>query len=573
MSWYSNWTRAQRLAITVPSGTTAALSYFPVLLTAACLPSELTSGAYGAANGADLAFAADASGSIGANPLRGGLGVLWRQSLRGNLGAGAAVAAAGTTTYLWVLYGNSAQTSQPAVNSSYGSQAVWNEGGLQHFQGVYHLPNGSTLSAADSTGQNSGNTSATTGTAASGKIDGGARPAPRQQVGIDLGTGISVNGAFTLEAWVNLTSNSITNFVNGLVNKGLYASDGNGDCAICILGNPEAATGTGLFCVSCYTSSAQYHLWDSVSAPTGSWTHIIGTWDGSNLRLYKNGSQVGSGVTTSGTMTNSTTKHFLIGSYPGSGATNTGLAGTADEVRITTGIARNASWIAACYSNQSSPGGFVATNGSPMQLIYAASGSIGLAKATAAGTLSATRPAFWVNGSPVAAKPRAAGTIAIAAPVFAAYGAIAPARAAVSGGMGADGSEFLGGRGALPRRGWLWPVRSGNRSPPPAPRGPFRYRVPSCTVRSGTFHRFSTPPVRSAFARTWRLGRRNRPPHSVGGATVLPRIRPAGALVAANPKSVAGTLTMDRPRAVGTIGIMSPGGSSIAAYYQQLLAQ
>ena len=49
------------------------------------------------------------------------------------------VAATGTLTYIWLLYDNPAQTSQPAASGTYGSQKVWNENGTQNYSGVWHL--------------------------------------------------------------------------------------------------------------------------------------------------------------------------------------------------------------------------------------------------------------------------------------------------------------------------------------------------------------------------------------------------------------------------------------------------
>lgn len=92
---------------------------------------------------------------------------------------------------------------------------------------------------------------------------------------------------------------------------------------------------------------------------TGVWTHVYGTFDGTNMRLYVNGSLVAtSGSTTSPTV--------------GSGVrtaiwwTVSGLWSGRMEHQVYQRVARNADWIAAEYSNQNDPDNFYTAHFGPL---------------------------------------------------------------------------------------------------------------------------------------------------------------------------------------------------------------
>src|SRR5207249_3228934 len=82
------------------------------------------------------------------------------------------------------------------------------------------------------------------------------------------------------------------------------------------------------------------------------WQHVVGTFDGSNLRLYKNGSLI-SGPN-SASPASAAGPVADIGSFFGAFCWN----GNIDEVHIST-VARSAAWITAEYNNQNSPVTFI----------------------------------------------------------------------------------------------------------------------------------------------------------------------------------------------------------------------
>lgn len=259
-------------------------------------------------------------------------------------------------TYIYMYYGNASASDMQTVAPL--KAAVWDS----NYKGVYHLPNGATLSVLDST-SNARNGTNNSATAAAGQIDGGLA-AGSGTVNVDLGTGINVSGSFTLSAWVKLTANTFVNYVRGIVNKGLYAGDGNGDAVLALAraNNSLGTSGTGRFIATVITTGGTFNAEDTVDAPTGAWYFLTSTWDGSNLRFYKNGVLVTTTGTT-GTVTNAN-KNFMLAGYPGGGAANTGLNGSEDEARISTGIARPADWIKTEYNNQVSPSTFYTISGS-----------------------------------------------------------------------------------------------------------------------------------------------------------------------------------------------------------------
>jgi len=127
---------------------------------------------------------------------------------------------------------------------------------------------------------------------------------------------LRLTDAMTLEAWVRPTS--VTNAWRDVISKGrndfsLSATSNNGARPV----DTIMAGGT---------SSRTF---GTSPLPTGTWSHLAATFDGTTLRLYVNGTQV-SGVTKSGTLQGSTNQLTLGGnSYLGRF-----FKGYLDDVRI-----------------------------------------------------------------------------------------------------------------------------------------------------------------------------------------------------------------------------------------------
>ncbi|HEU0272951.1 MAG TPA: LamG-like jellyroll fold domain-containing protein, partial [Candidatus Udaeobacter sp.] len=99
---------------------------------------------------------------------------------------------------------------------------------------------------------------------------------------------------------------------------------------------------------------------DGTGVDTTAFHHIVGTFDGSSLRLYKDGLLIAGPVAaTPATAAN-----------PGAAIANSFGAyyfnGDVDELRISS-TNRSTDWIAAEYNNQNNPGTFVTMGGENCQ--------------------------------------------------------------------------------------------------------------------------------------------------------------------------------------------------------------
>jgi hypothetical protein len=233
-------------------------------------------------------------------------------------------------TIIYMFYGNSS-VSMDQTNRA----GTWDG----NYRAVWHLPNGTTLSGADSTsntlnGTNAGLTAIAgwVGGAASG--DGGAGHQINTANNPYASNVFSANG-LTLSAWVNAGSNPATSQIISL--EGAYVIDVTGGKA------GFEINGSGSDLVS------------AAPVPTGNWTYIVGTSDGSgNLKVYVNG-VLSNSASQSFYNLDSLTRPYSIGGHPVSSAYN--FNGIIDETRISN-VARSADWIATEYYNQNGPSSF-----------------------------------------------------------------------------------------------------------------------------------------------------------------------------------------------------------------------
>jgi len=197
-----------------------------------------------------------------------------------------------------------------------------------NFMGVWHYPNGTTLSLADSTSNARNGTMVGTMSAVTGKIDGAASTgyptAGYQNNGVSYTIFSTVTP--TVSCWVKLDSTTgyQTVAVTGSAN-GVWINGGKMD----------------------YYTVSDHNA--NTSVGTGSWVHIAMTHDGSNIRFYYNGATDGVIALAAFTMN-------VDRSFKDSGTANT-IRGAMDELRISNAI-RSASWILAEYNNQNSPSTF-----------------------------------------------------------------------------------------------------------------------------------------------------------------------------------------------------------------------
>ena len=205
---------------------------------------------------------------------------------------------------------------------------------------VQHLPDGTTLSASDST--SNGNDGTITGaTATTGKIDGGAAFNGTSDTIVCGDTNLPAgSSAFTVSAWLYMPSLPPTNAVWPVVAWGLQANnDGHG-----IMVHDTGGTTSLVFLL--WNNDLGY-TW---SPAANTWYKATATYDGTTAVLFLNGAQVASAPRSiSATATN-----VDIGWYTGGAATYYSAINV-DEITIGSSN-RSADWILTEYNNQNDPG-------------------------------------------------------------------------------------------------------------------------------------------------------------------------------------------------------------------------
>lgn len=242
-----------------------------------------------------------------------------------------------TDTVFYACYGNAAIITYQGISS-----ATWDS----NYKAVYHLPNGSVLTANDSTSGGLGNGTITGTTATTGKIDGaGAFVSSSNQI-INFGVhDISGYTGLTASAWFK------TSTASAEVIFGVWSDIGSGENYL-LYTDPVAH---GLIQVS---GSGGIDTHGSVSLADGNWHYAAETWStgGAYLNLYVDGVFVSS-ISASGTniAPNTLNQPTYMGAY---GSLQLYFNGSVDETRLSN-ASRSADWISTEYNNQSSPSTFL----------------------------------------------------------------------------------------------------------------------------------------------------------------------------------------------------------------------
>ncbi len=235
-------------------------------------------------------------------------------------------------TNLYLYYGGPAAGGATNQNKT----GTWNSA----YVGVWHLPNGTTLTANDST-SNAYNGTITGATATTGQVDGGGSFGSTNKIAT---ADITKPTDLTLEAWIFPTATVIIDYI--ILDKNNSEYDFRIADITGVVGG--GAGGPGL-------QDTGFNM--TTAGNRNKWYHVVYTFSdsGNSHQLYRNGIQVNSG-TNNASITDTTTvmwigrhSQFDFGTF----------AGTLDEVRISN-TARSAGWVATEYNNQSSPSTFYA---------------------------------------------------------------------------------------------------------------------------------------------------------------------------------------------------------------------
>lgn len=240
-----------------------------------------------------------------------------------------------TDLVIYLQYGNASITTDQQ-----NRVGTWNS----NYQAVYHMKDGSTLSAADAT-TNAVNGTITGATATTGEADGGAALSGTGQY-ISLGNKLGITGDFTIEAWVKPSSftdyNAILTKTNGNQPKpyALYIEPTDGKCIL--------FTGNGVGNTSIVaTTGVTLNAWNYVTAQFNSSSTTISHYLNGNT----NGSSFASGYPGAATGTDIAyigARSDLI--FP--------FAGALDEIRVSSFLL-SADWIKTTYNNFNSQSTFI----------------------------------------------------------------------------------------------------------------------------------------------------------------------------------------------------------------------
>lgn len=257
-----------------------------------------------------------------------------------------------STNQIYMCYGNSAISSFQGGSTG----AAWDSS----YKGVWHLPDGSSLTANDST-SNGYNGTVTGATATTGQIDGAASFSSGNV--IDISTFSNFSYPITLDIWSNAT-----------VNQGTFvqASSFNTNMLFYINGTAPSLFVSG-------GNEVNGHAGDI----DGTLKHIVvSVTSGGVAQIYVNGAT--SGGTATLTSLNTTTALKFFNGY-------TANTGKLDEVRISN-TNRSANWITTEYNNESAPGSFIT---------FGSESTNGGGPVTLAGevTINGANGAVQINGS------------------------------------------------------------------------------------------------------------------------------------------------------------------------------
>src|SRR3989338_1440853 len=291
---------------------------------------------------------------------------------------------ASTDTVIYLAFGDS------GISTDGSSTATWDSS----FKGVWHLPDGTTLGALDSTSNNNDGT-ITTPTATTGQIDGGASFNGTSDI-ITAGSATSLDdlGPLTFSAWIR--PNGMGEAGGGVV---MGKSNGTGDLRFNFAGTNALSLGKD------YATTDLKRTTSNSTVTMSAWNYVVVTWDGSatatNILIYVNGAETAYQTTTNGVgaIQSDAALNFNIGNLSGLFHT---FDGVIDEVKVSN-VARSASWITADYNAQKASSTFIswgARTASPITISGTTNAGDGITVAVAvngtlAGQTGSTASSAW----------------------------------------------------------------------------------------------------------------------------------------------------------------------------------
>ena len=390
--WYNgSWVYRSKITIDhtkVGSTTGSVLQYFPVLVsttTNALKYTGYSGGHTGKSNGGDILFTL----SDGTTKLNHEVELY--ASSTGQLVSWIKVPSISTSTdtVLYMYYGNAGAADQGTTTG------VWDDGGSNYFKGVWHLPNGTTLTANDSTiNALNGTLPATSPTSIPGQVDGAGNFNGSSSY-IDIPSSSAFNNqSFTISVWIRPDSTQSQAIVApiDLDHQGMEGW---------VLQSEDATTNKyyylGYGAGSTYQPAGQLGAGKGIQLTYGSWQYISYTKTGTSIIGYRNGTVAWApGAASNATVNYLANRHIRFGSAVYYESRN--YKGDIDEVRISS-TARSADWISTEYNNQNSPNTFYAIATEETAAGTASNGGSAITSYTV--TSSPGSIASSSNGSPI----------------------------------------------------------------------------------------------------------------------------------------------------------------------------
>jgi hypothetical protein len=232
-----------------------------------------------------------------------------------------------------------------------GVNGTWNSA----YKSVWHLPDGSSLAAGEST-SNANTGTVSLAVAGAGKIDGAASfsGTAADKVTAASTTANTFTGDFTVSLWVNWTSSALA-YQNFAGSNNTFTSNAS---FLRVWGTGEAnAALRSKIGIGNPTHDGSSAVVSNASLGSGAWTYVVAARTSNVITLYINGAVDKVGAADSSTYDFSQ-GGTCIGNSPWDGV-NGYFKGLLDEVRLSNS-ARSADWIAAEYNNQFAPSSFYA---------------------------------------------------------------------------------------------------------------------------------------------------------------------------------------------------------------------
>ena len=245
-------------------------------------------------------------------------------------------------TKIWMYYGNSNCGNQENIENTWDSNYVM----------VQHL-NEQTGTLFDSTANNNDGTNDNATFDSSAKIDG-AYDFDGIDNNIDVGTFDIIGEGLTISVWFNADSfseNTICTSGLRLVSKATGPDSANHYWMIA----PADCGNMYRYRLKTENTGVSNLIVSTGGLSTDTWYNVVASYDGSHMRVYHDGTELGS-KTQTGEISTDGNVSVWIGSNPPDDYRT--FDGVIDEVQISN-IARDEDWIELSYENQNNPESFI----------------------------------------------------------------------------------------------------------------------------------------------------------------------------------------------------------------------